>query len=691
MLEINLTQDQRLIKDFIYILKLSFELRSISTSIIKRTPKCTVMMNLNLRKNKTELAIIATLVLVFNIGMYLQAKGFALEFFDSDDYMRLVRTRDFFKHHDVYNNVIARCNVPYGCSLHWTRFYDFFIIVPSYLLSLFTESVDTAIEYIGFVISPIVKIITTILFFRFSQIFFKTNDAFLAAAIFVANPTLFQFGSFGRPDHHAFIMLFMVIFLGTVVNWLKSNFKNGHLQLALSSALCVWISPESLIPILLTDAVLTFAALFFVKNNDDSGNNCSNILFNLYLKNALLSCFVGVVVLFSVKSGFSIFLASLMSLVISSIFLLRKNPIFISAICLVIQMLLRYVTPIYYDEISVVHFSIFICMTMFFGAAANWKSNSRFKAVYKIVLAIIAAAIFLATYPKFLLGMGADVDPFIKEIWLNRIAEMQSPFELGEHAFYILHALIIIASVSGKITELYRHRWNDLCNYKTLSWIILSTLTIFYLVFSGFAYRMLAYSALFGTPLIVDFCMNGIWTKNLHRLVRIFIVFFASALFVCITTLFCDFEKSNCHKKRYSTNELFAKIDALSSSPAVIMAHSNDGAALLYYTKHMVVGAPYHRQPEGILSSYKVMEDDFSENTVKKILLETGSSFIFVRKRSYGSNCSQKRSKNSLTQMIIDGNVPAWISPVPLPEKFSDIIVGRVSESIHPNTATNLE
>jgi hypothetical protein len=103
------------------------------------------------------------------------------------------------------------------------------------------------------------------------------------------------------------------------------------------------------------------------------------------------------------------------------------------------------------------------------------------------------------------------------------------------------------------------------------------------------------------------------------------------------------------------------------------MAHTNDGPTILYYTKHSVVGTPYHRQPQGIISSFKVMEDKYDEKIVKDILKATQSSYLLIRKKRYAEAKVQ-----SLPQMIINNIPPKWVKIIRLPPKFSDVIVAKI-------------
>lgn len=630
------------------------------------------MQNSWLNKNKIELIILSILGLVFNIAIYFQMHGYSISFLDTDDYMRLVRIQDFFNHFDLLDNVIKRCNVPFGCSLHWTRFYDLFLIIPSYLFSFFTESTKNAIEYVGFFIAPVLKTFLLIFLFRISIRLFSRRDAFLAVALIAANPIISQFGTFGRPDHHMFIMMFMTIVLSNVTSLVESKFKEGYQRLAISSALCIWISPETLIPLLLLDAILFAYAIFDLSEIDGS-----LILKNLYLKNLFVSCFIGIIILPSMEYGFII-----VALVTSSlIFIIRKE--YVSKISFILLAVFAYciqsALPVSYDEISLVHFVLYICISLFFYVSFIHKTDSKKVCLPKIFLAFaIFAGVFIYTYPKFFLGMSADISPLITDIWLKKIAEMRSPFEHGDYCFFIVHVIVIAVSVAHKSIELLKNKKNKL----EIIWLFLIANSVCYTIFAAFAYRMLPFSILFGFPLIVDFGMNSVHFKKLHRLIRIVLTFFITTLFIFLTAYLKNdsYDSDESHQKKYTTQELFREVDNLSATPVVIMAHSNDGPAILYYTKHKVVGAPYHRQTEGILTSYEVMENDYIEDKTLEELEFVNASYIFIKKSMYENKNDKTKvyKKQSLAKMIVEGKQPKWITIVKLPAKFDDVIIAKI-------------
>ena len=96
---------------------------------------------------------------------------------------------------------------------------------------------------------------------------------------------------------------------------------------------------------------------------------------------------------------------------------------------------------------------------------------------------------------------------------------------------------------------------------------------------------------------------------------------------------------------------------------------------ILYFTKHRAVGAPYHRQYQGIISSYEVMEADYNRDTVKRNLLNTDAAYILIKKPKPDKN------RHDLPHMIASNIIPAGMNVVKFPPKFKDIVILKTDKS----------
>ena len=115
-----------------------------------------------LKERATELVILGIMYLAVMSYCYIILFGDGIHFIDTDDFMRVVRIREFFNHNDLDNCIIARSNYPYGCELHWTRLYDFFIIGLTWIIDLFADSQEQSIDFACFIISPIIGLVSMV-------------------------------------------------------------------------------------------------------------------------------------------------------------------------------------------------------------------------------------------------------------------------------------------------------------------------------------------------------------------------------------------------------------------------------------------------------------------------------------------------------------------------------------------------
>lgn len=627
-----------------------------------------------LKEKTTELIVLGMMYIAMVSCYYAITFGECINFIDTDDFMRVIRTREFFQHYDLNDHVIARSNYPYGCDLHWSRLYDFFIIGLTWLTNLFTDSINNAINYVCFCISPVLGLISMVFMFKILEKFVDKNNVFLTTALFCASPFLLTFFSFGRPDHHSFITLCMLIYVYCTTKMVldETRSKSIYVKTAVAATACVWASPETLIILLLTDAVLFFAYI-----NDFSKTK------NLYFKSLLTACFVGTIALIPEAGSKSVhgFAISLLLLLMPYSTLskrsLENDPFFKSwhFVCLMLMMVfLTDIQPAEYDKISMVHATLFLCLSTFF--AVNLLLINRRSHLYDaIIWALAIACVFLSMFPRFLMGMSANIPQFIKDIWLCKISELRSPFTGDMIYTFSVHTVIIFTAIAVKVQELKKQTISS----KNIIWTLFLVLAVVYWILACFAYRMVPYSFLFGLPIIVSLGMSSKYVKKYSKPTRMVFTVIIACFFVFATSLFeeSDPNDEKSENYQYSDAELFEYIDNLSNKPVVIMAHSNHGPKLLYYTKHCVLGAPYHRQIEGITSSYVVMEMDNDLSAVRKVLKKTNAQYLFIE-----HDLENQQAPNSFAVMVLKGNVPKWLTSIKIPEKFSGHSIFKIDQNL---------
>ncbi len=625
-----------------------------------------------LKEKTSELIVLSVLYIALLSYSYLVLFGDSINFLDTDDFMRVMRIKEFFNNYDLGNYFVARSNYPYGCELHWTRLYDFFIIGLTWVIDLFSESLEQSIEFSCFIISPIFGVISTVMIYNVFERFLPKSNVFLATALFCASPFLMTFFTFGRPDHHAFITLCMIIYMYCTVKMVLENTDciRNFIITAVAAAACIWASPETLIVLLLTDAVL-----FFAHMKDFEQTKI------LYLKSLLTACFTGIIAMIpnAGSNFFHCLLMSILLLLVPYTTLSRQslnNDTFFKYwhyICLLFMMLfLTEIVPVEYDKISIVHTTLFLCVSTFF--AINLQLIGRKQHLYDaITWALAIALIFLSMFPRFLMGMSADIAPLIKKVWLSRIIELHSPLTGNMLWTFLVYSVITITAIVVKVQELRKQKLTK----ANIIWAIFIIIASVYWILACCAYRMLPYSILFGLPIVVDLGMSSKYVKKYSKVARMIFTMTIACLFILVTSCFVETEIDlRRDDQKYTDAELFESIDNLSYRPVVIMAHTNFGPKLLYYTKHFVLGAPYHRQVEGIILSYSIMEMDNDLRVVRRILKKTNTHFIFV------SHKQQTEFPDSFASSLLAGQLPKWISIVKIPEKFYDYSVFKVDQDL---------
>ena len=626
-----------------------------------------------LKEKTVELIFLSIMYLAMLSYYHITLFGENIHFVDTDDFMRVVRMREFFNNFDLNNHIISRSNYPYGCELHWSRLYDFFIIGLTWFIDFFVDSLKKSIDYACFIISPILGLISMIFISKTFRNFVKKRDVFLATALFCASPYLLLFFRLGRPDHHAFITLCILIYIYYVTKLIsnKNEDKYTYIKTAISAAACVWASPETLVVLLLTNIVL-----FLVYREDFEKTS------NLCFTNLLTSCLVCIIVMIpdarsQYSHNFSICILLLLIPYISLKPETLRSDLFFKYwhyVCLLFMMFfLTRIQPVEYDKVSIVHATLFLCLATFF--AVNVQLIGRKDHMYDAVTwAFVIGCVFLSMFPRFFMGMSADIPQFAKEVWLNRVQELLSPFAEKIFCPFLIYSIITVTAIVVKIQEI-KNRKLERTN---IIWILFLTLASSYLILACFACRMIPYSVIFGLPIIVNLGMSSKYVRSFDRFFRMIITISLTCLFLLISTAFlCGPDRDpDSQNPGYSDRELFDFVDNLSHEPAIIMAHSNHGSKLLYYTKHYVLGAPYHRQVEGILASYFVTEMNNNLNVVRKVLKKTNTQYIFVDHRL------EKQFPHSFASSILSGQIPKWLNAEKIPTKFGGHSIFKVDQKI---------
>lgn len=99
--------------------------------------------------------------------------------------------------------------------------------------------------------------------------------------------------------------------------------------------------------------------------------------------------------------------------------------------------------------------------------------------------------------------------------------------------------------------------------------------------------------------------------------------------------------------------------------PATMLAPIFSGPELLYRTPHRIIAGPYHHNIEGILDNYRAWLD--SEGEQARSIIERRRIGYVLACTQYQLQLRAQAPARSLAQRAADGDVPAWLTPVPWP------------------------
>ena len=181
---------------------------------------------------------------------------------DPDGYTRLVRVAQLWQDGNWFDSVIARIGPPEGLALHWSRPFDVLLLLGALLASPLL-GFESGLFWWGAILGPLLQAAAVIALVWAAAPLLPRGWRCLLAFLFVSQPAIFGAFAVGRPDHHGVQILLLVLLIGITLRLIfdptraRTAFWAGAI-----SALAVWISVESMLPVVLSIAALGLAWLF---------------------------------------------------------------------------------------------------------------------------------------------------------------------------------------------------------------------------------------------------------------------------------------------------------------------------------------------------------------------------------------------------------------------------------------------
>jgi hypothetical protein len=569
---------------------------------------------------------------------------------DTDGYLRLVRVGLLLENGGWFDGSIPRSNWPLGEQHHWTRPLDVLILLLAAPLLPFQPS-HTAVAIAGSLVSPVCQLAACVALPWVVRPLVPGRERFLAMPALLVQPGVLEYGSAGRADHHALILLAFVLVLGA---WMRALLNPSRRRAAFAagavSGLGLWVSPETLLPL----------AILFV-----SGVTAWVVHGQRYVLANLRVC------------------AGLLAAIVLAIVLERPPSNW---------------NAIEFDRISVAHVTMglvalaFWCVVPRFGGrrvgpnatleAPAGPDGARSRLSRACVGGLAALAAMAAIHPRFFLGPWADVDPEIIQIWLDHVQELRPalPSESADVGLFIarLGPGLVIAPLAVASTA---RKWRE---PEGTVWTLLLLSLLIYMPLAAMQVRFTAPVGVVFAILTVDLLdrillrLQELRPSFRRRAARVGAMAGLLAGFAAVglgidavvgqmtprsASVAREEAGERCDLR--SVSEVLADPSGPWAAPRTIAAFIDFGPELLYRTPHRVLAGPYHRNRDGILATYRLLS---SENPVesRRIATERDVSLILlcpVEDRYY----FERGRKIGLYHQLLEGRPPDWLRARELP------------------------
>ncbi len=554
----------------------------------------------------------------------------------SDDYMRFVRVFAWLDGAGWYDQVIARLNAPYGANVPWSRIVDIPLAGIVAVLSPLVGRTDAAM-----VAATIVPALLLLALMKAAMALSRPaaggRAALLGAVVVVLLPNLVTAMMPGRVDHHTWQIVLMALALGHLA-WaiVDPNRAWPALMAGALFGISLWVGGETVPWLAVANAAL---ALIWILD----GNRTARAGWNFALGLGAI-CFL--------------------------VFPLARAPALWSAPAC--------------DTFSLPSLGLALAVFCFWFVATNLGHRLQHRPGRLIVatgIAVVIGGAWVAAFPSCAAGPYGDIDPRLVDSWLSTIGEAQSlpgyaALRPGTAIAMTLSPLIGCVGAAIAAIQAASRR-------KRRLWILYGTFVFAGLALAIWQIRVLPFANLFAiAPL--TWVVATAWRAIDRKIAKFGRRLAKVAVLLAVGPLGTGFGAFDTFRDRqlaaaddaepWSTGacDLASVAGVLNTEnaggqPPIIAAPVDLGAELLFRTRHAVIGAPYHRNADGILDSQAIFGAT-DDARASQIVAERGASVLITCPGIAEMQLYQGGpGTDTFAERLADGDYPAWLRPIDLP------------------------
>lgn len=492
-----------------------------------------------------------------------QAGFFSGHVLDTDSFMHLTRhlAGDWWRS----GGWTDRINAPFGAVVHWTYPYDIFLAVIAAPIRLFVPAPISALAIAGAWSSALATLIAMLILHDFgTRLRHRIAGTVLALLYLSALPVL-SYSSLGRADHHSLTLLMAVIFL-TALARAATEQKYRFLILAgVAGGIGIWTAPEIL-------PALGAGIGLFLGWHIALGRPIRH-------QDALIGGILG--------------LTCLIGLLLDPPYDGLWSPDS--------------------DRLSIVFvvFGGLVTLTLIGIAQLNHFCDRPWaRIVLTAAIGAIAGIIWLGLFPHALSGPIGHVTPLLQQKWLKFISEMQPIHNPVRFFWYLTPGMIGL----GAAIWLAVH-WRHTAPAKSLFMGMVSGIIVLSIVGGALAARFCYFAVLAGiVPMVIWWCDHGPrwWILRFYLLLGI--IALPLMIGIQINNIAGLIGHTDWNELAPKATEYCRSLDPiksfLPSEKITFMAPQNLGPRILWETPHKIVGAPFHRNEQGILDEIAFYQSD---------------------------------------------------------------------------------
>ncbi|ASY65052.1 hypothetical protein SJ05684_c36390 [Sinorhizobium sojae CCBAU 05684] len=559
-------------------------------------------------------------VVVFLCGKMIRAADYVGR--DNDDVMRLVQVRDLLAGQSWFDLTQVRLGLDGGTLMHWSRLIDLPIAA---LITLFKPFAGAeSAEAMALAVWPMILVLPLMaamgLAGRRAGGPQCMHFCLFFTAIFVVTSNRFQAGSI---DHHNVQLVLAAVMIAMLVDrqYRAESFAIAGVAAALAIAIGAETTPFVAVICLLVAVLWACEGQRFA-------------------------------------AAATAFGAALATTVSAAFFLTVPPHLYAAVTC---------------DSLSLAFFSLSALGGGLLAVSALAASRlGRFGRLLVLGLnGVITAGFALGIAPQCLKNPLDDLDPLLWELWLDNVTEAQSFLALARQGSGGLGAFYFSGFFALAICAWRIRRRDRVALHLILGSLVLVTWCIALMQVRGAVFSNLI-AILPASLLLVDLRTNSM--RERRRALASLI--YAVAVLVSVPAVWAlagelatngaaDLAGNGDRRQGWGLcTSAEAMTDLRQLPPTLVVDPSNMGASILRFTEHRALSAPYHRNPEGMLTELRI--GLAAPEEAAHMLRRLGNPVIAFCAKDPQTRLVIEKAHDGLYSQLNAGKVPDFLDALPV-------------------------